>query len=213
MRLSQAACVFATTISLVSTTALGGVLVEFGPTWNNFVFEPVAKEDTPNYYGYGATGAFGYSIGQVWDVNFFAGYSPGRLNSASASQPDATLTRYGAGTGFRILGVLFVGGRGGFWDYKLNRKELDTEMDGSWSGLGGEGSIGLLLPAGKLSSWQLTLDGGQATVSKLNKTAGEKNVTNRKLSHVSVSLSFVYNGASLASGEDALLNSFVKSMF
>ena len=213
MRLFQLLLPFAAAITLAPTSAFGGVLVEFGPTWNNFVFEPVAKEDTPNYYGYGATGAFGYSIGQVWDVNFFAGYSPGRLNSASASQPDASLTRYGVGTGFRILGVLFVGGRGGFWDYKLSRKALETEMDGSWSGLGGEASIGLLLPVGKLTSWQLTLDGGQATVSKMNKRAEDTNVTNRKLSHVSVSLSFVYNGASLASGEDALLNSFVKSMF
>jgi hypothetical protein len=190
-----------------------GVLLSLGGSWNNFVFEPKDREDTPNYYGYGGRGAFGYSVAKVWDVAFFGQYTPARLDSASATDADATLTQYGVETGIRIYDVLYLGGRGGFWDYRLRKRHLTDEVDGSWSGLGAQGAIGLILPVGKEAAWQTTMDVGQAVVAKMHKSADDVNIGKRTLAHISVTVSFVYNSLSLSSREDSILNSFVKSLF
>ena len=190
-----------------------GVLFSLGGSWNNFVFEPNDHEDTPNYYGYGGRGSFGYSVAKVWDLTFFGQYTPARLGSASATDADATLTQYGFETGIRIYDALYLGGRGGFWDYRLRKRRLTDEVEGSWSGLGAQGVIGLILPVGKEAAWQTTLDVGQAVLAKMNKSADEATIGKRTLGHISVTVSFVYNSLSLSSLEDSLLNSFVKSLF
>ena len=210
-RLAQGAIILLCAFSARPCDA--GVLVSLGGSWNNFVFEPQTQEDTPNYYGYGGRCTFGYSVAKAWDIAFFGQYTPARLESASAMDADATLTQYGIETGLRISDVLYIGGRGGFWDYRLRKRKLTEEVGGAWSGLGGQGAIGLLLPVSKVAAWQATLDVGQATMYKTNKTAAEANLGNRSLSHISVTVSFVYNSLSLSSLEDSLLNSFVKSLF
>jgi hypothetical protein len=198
---------------LAAVPCEAGLLLSLGGSWNNFVFEPKNREDTPNYYGYGGRGGFGLSLAKVWDVALFAQYTPARMGSASATDADVTLTQYGVESGIRIFDVLYVGGRGGFWDYRMHKAKRVDEVRGSWSGIGYHGSIGLILPMTKDSLWQTTLDAGNAVVAKTNKTADDAMIGKRSLSHISVTVSFVYNSLSLGSFEDSILNSFVKNVF
>lgn len=192
----------------LATPCKAGMLFSLGPSWTNFVFEPVANEDTPNYYGYGARSSFGYSLGQVIDISAYGQYSPGRLNSASSTNPSAFVYDYGGEIGARLFGVLYLGVRGGVWTYHLSQRALDEEVGGTWSGPGGEASFGLLLPVGKQAAWQLSLDAGQASVSKTDKKEGEVVPNTRKLSRVSVTMSFVFNGYQSDSIDASLFDSF-----
>jgi hypothetical protein len=198
---------------MMAAPCQAGMLFSLGPNWTNFVFEPVANEDTPNYYGYGGRGCLGYSLEQVLDICAYGQYSPGKLNAASSSNPSAFVYDYGGELGARMFGVLYLGVRGGVWTYHLSSRALDEEIGGTWSGPGAEVSFGLLLPVGKQASWQLSLDAGQASVAKEDKKADEDVPKTRKLSRVSVTMSFVFNGYQSDSVAGSLFDSFFKSLF
>jgi hypothetical protein len=200
-------------IWLWSAIGYSDTLFTLGPNWNNFVFEASAKEDTPNYYGYGGRTSLGYSFGQIFDLALYGHYSPGRLDSASATDAHAVISDYGAETGLRILSVMYLGVRGGVWNYRLPKKTLDEEIEGTWSGTGGEATFGLLFPATKQASWQMTMDVGQGLLDKQKKTADELLLKPRKFSRVSVTISFVFNSYMSNSVDSALFNSFMKTFF
>lgn len=196
-------------LCLVGSSVLeAGPYATLGPNWNNFVFEPLEEEETPNYYGYGGRLSFGYSVRQVWDLGLYGHYSPGRLESAAMSQADALLYHVGAETALRIGKAVYIGVRGGPASYSLQNKVLATEVDGDWAGVMGQGSLGLLLPTSKSTAWQASLDIGQASM-----TASDGSSTKaRTLSHISLTLAFVYNGY-LSSGVDAaLFNQWIKGL-
>jgi hypothetical protein len=195
-------CTLSLSLSLTATLASvffveskseAGMLVTAGMQWANFVFEPKAQEETPNYYGYGARTSAGYSLDQVLDVAIYGEYSPGRLNSASSSGSTALVTDYGAEIGVRILQTMYLGARGGQWNYQLTRRTADEEIGGSWTGVGGAASFGMLVPVNKEVQWQASLDFGQALIKKKNYEADDVEKKARVISRASVTVSFVYN--------------------
>lgn len=195
------------------STLQAGVFLTLGPNWNNFVFEPEAKESTPNYFGYGGRISWGYSIGQVLDLGVYSQYAPGKLKVASALDGDAALLDYGGELGIRILNLLFIGGRGGVWRYQLYKKTMDDEISGKWMGLGGAASMGMIMPVTKRSAWQVSLDVGQANMRKIDNTPEDFGTNFRKLSKVSITLAFVYNDDDSTSVTANLLNSFLNTFF
>ena len=191
-----------------SLVCQAGVLFSIGPNWNNFVFEPEAKEDTPNYYGYGGRIAWGYSVAQVFDLGLYTHYTPGQLKEASVMDADASLLDYGAELGVRIFDLLYIGTRAGVWKYQLFKSKEDGEIAGKWMGLGGSASVGMIMPISKRASWQTSLDLGQATMRKVNNTATDTSTGNKKLSRISITVGFVYNDDDTESGSVKLLRSY-----
>jgi hypothetical protein len=200
--------IFMIILFLCSETSFAGLLFTIGPNWNNFVFEAEKNEDTPNYYGYGARMSWGYSVAKVADFGIYAQYTPGRLNSATPPRTDAVVMDYGAELGLRVLNVFYLGARGGMWKYQLYRAYEDAEVRGSWMGLGGTASLGMIMPISKRSAWQTTFDVGQAVMQKLNVTPADADSNYRKLSRVGVTLSLVYNDDDITSVGSSLLKSF-----
>ncbi|MCX6125943.1 MAG: hypothetical protein NTV34_14520 [Proteobacteria bacterium] len=188
-------------------SAIAGIYVSVGPNWNNFVFEPEKQEATPNYYGYGARGSFGYSIYDVWDLGLYGHYTPGKLNSASLTQEDARLWHGGGETGFRIAKALFIGVRGGPALYRLAKQTDDSEILGQWTGTMAQGSLGLILPVTKAAAWQSSLDVGQATLKSSDDAATKPRI----LSQISLTLSFVYNVRQTNAVETALFNHWIQN--
>ncbi len=197
-----------TILFLCSETSFAGFLFTLGPNWNNFVFEAERDEDTPNYYGYGARMSWGYSAAQVADFGIYTQYTPGRLNSATPPRTDAVVMDYGAELGFRLFHMFYFGARGGMWKYQLFRAYEDSEIRGSWMGLGGTASLGMIMPISKRTAWQTSLDLGQAVMQKLNSSPADTNTKYRKLTRLGVTLSFVYNEDDISSVADSLLKSF-----
>lgn len=192
----------------VTTATFAGGLVTIGPNWNNFVFEPVDKEQTPNYYGYGARASFGYSIRRVWDVALYGQYAPGRLNIASATKEDARFFHVGGETALRLAKAVYIGFRGGPATYRLVNQVEDVEVPGKWTGVMGQGSLGLILPTTKALSWQTTLDIGQATV----RPVGDSSAKPRTISQISLTLAFVYNGYETSAVDTAIFNNWIKNL-
>jgi fermentation-respiration switch protein FrsA (DUF1100 family) len=185
------------------------VFLLLGPNWNNFVFEPEEQEDTPNYYGYGARGSFGYSVYDTVDLGFYGHYSPGKLNSASLTQEDARLWHGGGELGVRIAKAVYVGVRGGPALYRLTRKTEDTEVGGQWTGTMIQGSLGLILPVTKAASWQASFDAGQASVSLSD---GPDTSKPRTLTEISLTLGFVYNIHQTSAVETAIFNNWIRNV-
>ncbi len=183
-----------------------GMLVTAGMQWANFVFEPKVQEETPNYYGYGARTSAGYSLGQNLDLAVYGEYSPGRLNSASSSGSTAVLLDYGAEIGVRILQTMYLGARGGQWNYRLTRRTADEEVGGSWIGLGGAASFGMLVPVNKEVQWQASLDFGQALLKKHKFEVDDVDKKARVISRASVTISFVYNTRTTSSTWGSIFN-------
>lgn len=179
-------------LGLAATSASGALYLNGGPSWNNFVFEAEDQEETANYYGYGARISFGYSLANVWDLGLYGHYTPGRLNAAELNREDARLWHIGFETAARLAKVLYIGVRGGPSLYRLSQVNSSTEVPGQWTGTMVQGSLGMLLPVTKVSNWLLSMDMGQAQVSKSDATGDDAKV--RKISEISLSLSFVYNG-------------------
>ncbi len=193
-----------TAMLFVETSCEAGTLFVVAPQWVNFVFEPIVQEETPNYYGYGAKGSFGYSIKQIFDFDLYGEYSPGRLNSASSSNASAVVLNYGGEVGFRLLNAMFLGARCGQWNYRLIRRIDVGEVGGSWTGFGGAASFGMLLPVNKEVQWQLSLDIGQALLKKDNREIDDIAPKTRVISKASITLSFVYNSRDTMSALGAL---------
>lgn len=188
--------------------ARAGVLLSVGPNWNNFVFEPLEKEETPNYYGYGARVSAGYSIQRVWDLALYCHYSPGKLNVASALKEEARFYHMGAETGLRIAKAVYVGFRGGPALYRLVKQNEASEVTGQWTGYNVQGSLGLILPTSKATGWQASLDMGQASV----RPSDDSSVKPRTISQVSVTLAFVYNGYQTSAVDTAIFNNWIKNL-
>lgn len=200
-------CLFAV-LSLSAASARAGILLSLGPNWNNFVFEPLEKEETPNYYGYGARASFGYSIQRVWDLALYGHYSPGKISVASALKEDARFYHMGAETGLRIAKAVYIGVRGGPALYRLLKQNEDSEIPGQWTGYNIQGSLGLILPTSKAAGWQTSLDLGQATL----RPSDDSSAKPRTLSQVSLTLAFVYNGYQTSSVDTAILNNWIKNL-
>ncbi len=192
----------------IGSTTYAGALVSIGPNWNNFVFEPLDQEQTPNYYGYGARASFGYSIQRVWDVALYGHYAPGRLDSASATKEDARFYHVGGETALRIAKAVYIGFRGGPAYYRLVNQLETTEVSGKWSGYMAQGSLGLILPTTKATSWQTTLDIGQATL----RPSDDPSAKPRTLSQISLTLAFVYNGYQSTAVDTAIFNNWIRNL-
>lgn len=183
-----------------------GAYGSLGPNWNNFVFEPLEYEETPNYYGYGGRGSFGYSIGQILDLGLYGHYAPGRLNAATSTQTGAQFYHLGAETALRLANAVYVGIRGGPASYRLSKAYEEAEVLGTWTGSMIQGSVGLILPVGKTpAAWQTTLDLGQATL----KSADDPTLKARTLTQISLTLAFVYNVKQSTAVDTAILNKWI----
>lgn len=206
-------CLLTLAMMSFAPSGFAGYLFSIGPNWNNFVFEAETDENTPNYYGYGGRLSWGYSIGQVFDLGMYAQYTPGRTTSPSMLNGDAAVYDYGGELGVRVLGVFYIGARGGAWKYQLYKRQQMAEIGGIWSGWGGSGSLGMILPVSKRASWQTSFDMGRAIVEKDNKTLADLGTRYKKLSKLSITMAFVYNDFDAASAGTSLINSFYDSLF
>lgn len=199
---------FAATLFAAAGPAYAGILFTLGPNWNNFVFEPVQKEDTTNYYGYGGRASFGYSIRRVWDLALYGHYSPGRRNVAGLVKEDARFYHMGAETGLRIAKAVYVGVRGGPALYRLANQNEESEVVGQWTGTTVQGSLGLILPTSKATAWQTTLDMAQTSVKPSDDAAAKS----RTISQVSLTVAFVYNGYQTSAVDTAIFNNWIKNL-
>ena len=196
------------TLFAAAPSARAGVLLTVGPNWNNFVFEPVDKEETTNYYGYGARASFGYSVMRVWDLALYGHYAPGKRNVAGVVKEDARFYHMGAETGLRLAKAVYIGVRGGPALYRLAKQNEDTEIVGQWTGYTAQASLGLILPTGKATAWQTTLDLGQTSVRPSDDTSAKP----RTISQVSLTLAFVYNGYQTTAVDTAIFNNWIKNL-
>ena len=199
-------------MSLTTTiygVAQGGILLAPGVSWNNFVFEPVAHENTPNYYGYGGHLSLGYSVMQVLDFAAYGEYVPGQLNAAELGKEGARIYSYGGELAFRIGQALYIGGRGGSAGYSLIQRTYPEEVGGRWTGVGGGVSLGLIIPTSRMNMWQATLDFGQMTVRPVETPTDPA----RRISHISLKLAFVYNSLHISRLDNAIYNNLLKGIF
>ena len=197
------------TLCSYAPDAISGVLISQGINWNNFVFEPETNEKTPNYYGYGGRISVGYSVAQIWDLALYGQYAPGRLNAAELLKEDARVYSYGAETAFRIADAVYVGGRGGIAGYGLSHRNLPEEVSGRWEGVGGNVSLGLIMPVSRVNMWQASIDFGQVSV----KPVENPSAATRRISTISVTLAFVYNNLQTTRFDDAIYNNLLKNIF
>lgn len=196
------------TLVASASSARAGVLLTVGPNWNNFVFEPVAKEETVNYYGYGARASVGYSIMRVWDLALYGHYAPGKRNVAGVVKEDSRFYHMGAETGLRLAKAVYMGVRGGPALYRLAKQNEDNEIVGQWTGYTVQGSLGLILPTSKATAWQATLDLGQTSVRPSDDTSAKS----RTISQVSLTFAFVYNGYQTSAVDTAIFNNWIKNL-
>lgn len=183
--------IYGTFLFFQTNVAQAGWLAVVGTHWKTFSFEPKDDEKTPNYYGFGARLGLGYSFNQVFDVDLWGEYTPGRLKSAEIGIEDSVLGGYGGELAFRIQKTIFIGLRGGGFFYNLVSQKDENEIDGRWAGVGGILSIGASFANSKESFWQVTLDSSYISLSAEESTEGEEE--DRVINAFSVSLAYAFN--------------------
>lgn len=199
---------FAVAMSFCSFEARAGLYAGVGASWNNFVFEPVAEEDTPNYFGYGGRASVGYSAANILDLGIYGHYTPGRLGTPAPSPEDARLWHGGGELGLRLGNAVYLGARGGPALYRLNSQTKDEEVPGQWTGTMFQGSAGLIVPVNRYFQCQTTLDIGQASL-RPSSTDG----ADRTLTEISVTISFVYNYYQSTARETALFKNWIRNVY
>lgn len=197
----------------LSDVSVAGVLVSPGVHWKSFSFRPKDAEATPNYYGYGGSLRFGYSLAQVFDLTLFGSYTPAQLESASSpTEPDALHRFVGVALGLRIASSVFIEGRVGRLDYSLMQHKHPDEISGHWAGVGSGASIGGIIVAGKSHFWQVTLDADVGTkMQKVDATADDKQV--RNVDAMSLSLAYVFNHFYNSSVDNSSIGAFLLNSF
>ena len=171
-----------------------GVMMGAGPYWQSYTFKPLEREATPNYRGYGFGGNFGYSIDQVVDCDFFAGYTPSRPGAASLAKETARLYQYGAGFALRLDEAVYIGVHGGRYNYRLIHASpgVTGEIAGEWQGVGGMISLGAFMLRRKEQMSQVTFDLGSAALKPLHPLAdGTKPA--RHIDTFSISIKIIFN--------------------
>jgi hypothetical protein len=179
-------------IAVSTPQAFADLYVSAGPTWEHFVFEPIQAEETKAYHGYGGRASAGYSWNRMVDVGAYGNYAPGHLKSPTFNSEDSRLWHVGGEVGFRALRVLTLGGRSGSGRYRLKNQHDEQEISGQWDGFMTQGYVGVLLPVSKVSFWAATMSAGQGGFVVRGDTNSASKM--RKLTQISLSLAFVYNG-------------------
>ena len=151
---------------LLSEQSFAGILGHLGVQWKTHSFQPLDAESTPNYYGIGPYGAFGYSLWNKWDMALFASYSPAKMKDAEVGKEHAQFVYYGLETGVRIAGSIYFGLKAGGTGYHLIRQKDPIEVGGRWGGFGASLVMGGVVSSRSKSGLQVTLNMGSSSVTE-----------------------------------------------
>ena len=190
--------------------AEAGFLVQAGPTWRFFSFDPKTDETTPNYEGYGFELATGYSIDRKLDVALLAQYTPGSLGAARLSKEDAGLSMFGGMLGATIWKQAYLGIYGGTGYYNgLRREGPDNIVKGVFTGPSVGLTIGGVLgqPKGaEESTVRLQVYTERAWVS--GRQAADAEIEKRAISAFGVGVVWAYNAFNKQSWEGGVFGGF-----
>lgn len=192
---------------LASTPVSAGVLAQGALKWQTLALRPLTDEPTPNYYGYGGELQFGYSFARKFDLALYTSYTPMRLKSATFGASDLITFDYGITTGFRIAQTVYVGVRGGWMHYDLNKKVKEEEIDGTWRGFCGFFELGTYWPVTKPASLQLGLLLGHGSMERVDATDKK-----RFIDTFGVTMTYVYNKVDSVKFGNSFISDFVNSL-
>lgn len=192
---------------LPTTTASAGVLATGALKWQTLALRPLTDEPTPNYFGYGGELQFGYSFARKWDLALYTSYTPMRMKSATFGTNDLVTFDYGIATGFRIASTVYLGLRGGWLQYDLNKKFKDEEIDGTWRGFCGFFELGTFWPVSKPASLQVALLLGHGGLERID-SDDEK----RFIDTFGVTMTYVYNKVDGIKFGNSFISDFVDSL-
>lgn len=223
MSLSRAAGAVSTVAALVFMamvphSAYAGVYAAPALKWSAFSARSEHGESTPNYYGYGIGLGAGYSIEQVVDVGAYGVYLPGQLDAARPGADDATLSSYGGELALRLDDSVYVGLRGGIARYDLRHPSRPEELRGKWHGPAGGFSLGAVQRLGPQSFFQTSLDVMHTVVDNdrtdvpTDGVRASESSGKRRLDAFSLSIAYVYAGASVHHAQNGLMQSFLDTL-
>ncbi len=202
--------VLALAAALAPTRAAAGIYASPSVRWSSFALRPVEGEPTPNYYGFGASVALGYSVAQILDVGAFYTQVPGRLESAALMGHDASLADYGADVALRLGDSVVLDFRGGRAHYVLRRQKRPEELPGKWTGPAGAVAIGAVSRMGKQSFFQTSLEVLHTVLE--NDDGGSAPMGKRRLDAFALSFAYVYSAHQTFRFEDTIFRDFLDGM-
>ena len=176
-------------IILFQEVVSAAVLFKPSIRWADFAFQPVDREDTINYYGYGGELGVGYTWTDSFDTAIVLQYQPGKRETAGFLSPHATAQFAGPEFGFRFYKIMVLGLRVGIQKYQLNTKKFDSEIDGTWTGPAGGFSLGFVASAEKDNFWQIAIDAMEGVLIN----SADDSQGSRRLDSFGISATFVYN--------------------
>lgn len=193
---------------LSAAPAYAGMLATAGMGWQTMAFRPLTDEPTPNYYGYAAEGVLGYSVGQILDLGLDFNYIPFRHGSASVGDGDVQYHSIGGTIGLRLGESVYMGVDAGLHDYQLLKSETINDVDGHWSGTGGNVTIAAVFPLKKHMFGQVGVVVGSATLERKDQSSADKRVIDR----FGITMSYVFNLVD-SSSVSGLFRATVGSLF
>lgn len=194
----------------LAPSAGAGVLVQAGPTWRFFSFDPKTDEETPNYEGYGIELATGYSIDRKVDVAFLAQYTPGNLGASRFAKEDASFVLLGGGLGATLWRQGYVGLYGGTGYYNgVNHSGGENTVKGNFNGPAVGLTVGGVLGQAKGTDEavvRLQVYTERAWVS--GRQTAEAEIEKREINTFGVGLVWAYNGFGKQSWEGGVFGGY-----
>lgn len=170
----------------IPSLARAGVVAGLGLHWQNFSFQPEQEEDTPNYYGYGAHGQFGYSIHNIVDLKLIGALTPSQVNEASAFDGDIDFSTYGGEIGVRAAGAAYIGFGYERVVYYTRSHHIHNDPVGRWEGAGPSLSVAGFWPAMKKTYWELGLSLSSAEL------ANNQITSKRQIDMISLNVTYLF---------------------
>jgi hypothetical protein len=173
---------------------------------------PQAREDTPNFQGYGVGLAAGYSIGRILDVALLGQYTPGNLGPAKMTGEDASLALLGGTVALRFSNIVYAGLYGGTGYYNgINHAAVGKGLlKGNWQGPAGGITLGATVGqprAGGTVITQVQLFAERMWTE--GKQTADADREKRAFSAFGLGLSWVYNGLGGSSWENQVIGGFL----
>ncbi len=193
-----------------ASDAEAGFLVQSGPTWRFFSFDPKTDETTPNYEGYGFDLAAGYSIDRKLDLALLAQYTPGSLGAARFAKEDASLVMLGGMVGATVWKQAYFGIYGGTGYYNgVRHAGPENMVKGNFNGPAVGLTVGGVLgqPKGAEESMvRMQVYTERAWVS--GRTSAEAEIETRTINAFGVGVVWAYNGFGKQSWEGGVFGGF-----
>lgn len=181
-------CVLLAMFLSLSLPAYGGMIWGVSSQWQNLSFQPEEQEDTPNFYGLGLRGDFGYSVAKSVEARLFASYNYSNKGAAKFFEGDVNIGSYGASIGVRLVDSVYLGVEYGVLYYHTPSHHIHNEYVGRWDGTTLNLNLAGYWKAGRKSYWQVGLQLGGGSLLEEDSVDDEE----RKVDTIALNVTYLF---------------------